>query len=768
MHPMLYYRGAPPLTDDDASSDPPSTRSSNDAPEHAAHVRSRSTAHVQSSPKRLSVFGSRSRSNTTSTTSERRSPNNSMTSSEGSSGFPPDERTASATGTRPDYQHHRTSRSFLARSSRILRRQGSKVNIVATLDEEEEMGHMHERTESHHRLHRQRRMNHHEHMKSLISDPFDFHHLTHTSPAQFPSLDQTRENDLITEFSVIRASQRAQTDLKGIHAEDIHFRNFSSDELTAYGTATTVDAVARSPPGSPEVGRTSPYRGGHTRRESRVNENFSRPVSRYPRSCPTTPPPAVALDLPPATEEVEEEEDDEAEFARRAIDEVLGLASARTYPEFIQNGEPSSYLVDDMTVRTASSNSHYDLADVPEEEETTRMWDSPESSLGYSHSRSVSHVSPPVADAHAPRIVAPKQPLSIFVAEELSRKFSQALGSPTLPENQVPSRREDVNQRRPIPRSVGQLSSEDELYDSWDADIDYCYEHAAESTSNFDWSRVSLEESQRQKVGGTEGPWLTAPSSRYLQPSPLSETTLATPDLAPASARSAPSQQAITPSSTEYEPDLMVRSAPDYFHQPVSSSILPSALGKQITHETLYEDYLAADSESDRHFPFQGIIASAEHPVSSPRSSFSPISKCNSQESLMLSRAASIVRKHRSSVSTTSVPELVHSLSNSRELMPTKRTSAGEIVVCPPSRPDSSSLHRQTKSLAEAHFLLQADSSPSVEDTDTTPPAIHDRAKSTFEVSRPSGGPPMVPAKNPNRKKTRTTSYSLFPTANAI
>jgi hypothetical protein len=30
------------------------------------------------------------------------------------------------------------SRSFLARGSRILRRQGSKINIVATLDEEDE------------------------------------------------------------------------------------------------------------------------------------------------------------------------------------------------------------------------------------------------------------------------------------------------------------------------------------------------------------------------------------------------------------------------------------------------------------------------------------------------------------------------------------------------------------------------------------------------------------------------------------------------------
>ena len=33
----------------------------------------------------------------------------------------------------------RSSRSLLARGSRILRRQGSKINIVATLDEEDEL-----------------------------------------------------------------------------------------------------------------------------------------------------------------------------------------------------------------------------------------------------------------------------------------------------------------------------------------------------------------------------------------------------------------------------------------------------------------------------------------------------------------------------------------------------------------------------------------------------------------------------------------------------
>lgn len=48
-----------------------------------------------------------------------------------------DERPPSALG-RPE-KPDRSSRSFLSRGSRILRRQGSKINIVATLDEEDEI-----------------------------------------------------------------------------------------------------------------------------------------------------------------------------------------------------------------------------------------------------------------------------------------------------------------------------------------------------------------------------------------------------------------------------------------------------------------------------------------------------------------------------------------------------------------------------------------------------------------------------------------------------
>ncbi|KAJ6021610.1 hypothetical protein N7540_007114 [Penicillium herquei] len=777
MYPhMPIARG--PGWDDDGLSDPPSTRSSNDPPEPFAHIRSRSTAQVNAhSPKRLSVFSGRSRSNTTNSTSSRRSPGSSMTSMDGSVSSQ-DERTTSSLGMRE--RSDRSSRSFLARGSRILRRQGSKINIVATLDEEDEFDREKPRTEKSDMFGRHRSRNDQNgKLKSLISDPFDFHHLTHTSPSQFQSLDQTRENDLVTEFSVIRASQRPETGLKGIRADDIHFRNFSVDNLAAYGQATTVDEPApQSPPGSPQAsGSYSP--SGHVRRESRAHENFSRPVSKYPRSCPTTPPPPVVPEIPAEI----------AEPAPRAIDEILGLSTTTTYPEDIHSAQSSASfqyvqdMADDLSsARTSSMSSHYDLEDVPEEEEGTRMWDSPDPSVGYAHSRSGSQMSQPPIEGRLSHTRAPKGHLSIFVAEELSRQFSEALGSPTLPQNlpeTIPETppKEHVEITPPSTVSgVQQFSYEDVLYDSWDADIDYCYEHAAESTCNFDWSRTSLEETQRPQIGihSTENTWLGAPKARQLQPSPLSTSTLPTPELGCSPARTTPLHSAMTP-STDYERDFMVRNSGDYF-QSVSTSMLPSGLSKQIPQETLYEDYLAADAESDRHFSFsQGMISVSENSAVSPRSSFSPISKCNSQESLMLSRAASIVRKHRSSVSTTSVPELIHSLSSSRELMPTDRTSASEILAAGSgiSRPTSSTYHRQTKSLAEAHLLLQAANSVSSlgnEESSSPVTPAHDRSKSISEVDmqpvRAAEPPlPSVPPKHPLRKKSRNPSYSLFPTA---
>ncbi|KAL2809466.1 hypothetical protein BJX63DRAFT_435130 [Aspergillus granulosus] len=800
--------------------DRPSTGASgSDTPEYSVHMRSRSIAHAQS-PKRLSVFSGRSRSNTTTSTSpsissSRRSPVSSMTSME-TAPMPlaHEDRTASAAGVRHD-RHESVTKSLLLRGSRILRRQGSKINMVATLDEEEEMERDKSRfevSELFGRHHKSRSNDAHEQMKRMISDPFDFHHLTHTSPSQFNALDKARQTDLVTEFSAIRASQKPVANLKGIRADDIQMRSLSAEDLAhCVSEADDLGPLPASPPRSPGARSISPRQLDYRPlRESRVFENFSRPVSRYPRvDSPTSPPRASSPRLASSPEIPEP--------SPRVIDEILGLNSHQTYPEHVYStatddsmhsssfaslnlenmlssslghaittGPETEAGVDNRTVSGLTSPTS-ELEDVPEEDEATHWHDSPESQILQSPGALVGQMSPePIVTQPDSASHASRSHLSINVAKELSKKFSEALGSPTLPQYR-PDGESLPKEDRGIQTTLRRQSSmhrsplHTTIYESWEDDIDYCYEHAAESTSNFDWARNSLDEPRKEVIevtDNTSSP-LVASNQPPVNPLPnpryLGTSVVSTPDLDPSPSRSAPSSRlAITPSSAGYESELVGPKDSDFFH-PVSSSVLSTALTKHISPDTLYEDYLAADGESDRHFSFcsQSGFHTIEHPVS-PRSSFSPISKCNSQESLILSRAASIVRKHRSSISTTSVPELVHSLASSRDFSTTDLMLPGEPGLTrqdSTSRSSYSSHHRQTKSLAreiETQIMSRPDSNASTESTKLTSmgASVHDRAKSTSDVEAASlmnkGVRPELPPKSGHRRKGRT-SYSLFP-----
>jgi hypothetical protein len=645
----------------------------------------------------------------------------------------------------------------------------------------------------------------------MISDPFDFHHLTHTSPSQFNALDKTRQTDLVTEFSAIRASQKPVANLKGIRAEDIHMRSLSAEDLShCLAESDDLGPMPASPPRSPGARSISPRQLDYRPlRESRVFENFSRPVSRYPRvDSPTSPPRASSPRLASSPEIPEP--------SPRVIDEILGLNSHQTYPEHVYSTDddsihsssfaslnldsmlssslghaittgPEIETIDNRTVSALNSPTS-ELEDVPEEDEATHWHDSPESQPLQSP-RALSSQAPPepvVAQSNSVSN-APRSHLSINVAKELSKKFSEALGSPTLP--QYRSDRESMpNDDRGIQTTLRRQSSvhrralHTTIYESWEDDIDYCYEHAAESSSNFDWARNSLDEPRKEKSEVTDSYSSLGVASIQPAVSPIPESsylgtsTVSNADLHPSPSRSTPSSRlAITLSSAGYESELAAPKDGGFFH-PVSSSALSTALTKHISPDSLYEDYLATDGESDRHFSFcsQSGFHTIDHPPVSPRSSFSPISKCNSQESLILSRAASIVRKHRSSVSTTSVPELVHSLASSREFSTTDLMLPGEPGLArqdSTSRSSYSSHHRQTKSLAreiETQIMSRPGGNASSESTKLTSmgASVHDRAKSTSDMEAVSlmnkAVRPDLPLKSGHRRKGRT-SYSLFP-----
>ena len=64
-----------------------------------------------------------------------------------------------------------------------------------------------------------------------ISEPFNFQHITHTQPHHVRKLDSANPEDLVSEFSALRASQASQPELRGINARDIQREDPPRDAL---------------------------------------------------------------------------------------------------------------------------------------------------------------------------------------------------------------------------------------------------------------------------------------------------------------------------------------------------------------------------------------------------------------------------------------------------------------------------------------------------------------------------------------------------------
>lgn len=664
-------------------------------------------------------------------------------------------------------------------------------------------------------------------LKKNISDPFDFQHVTHTNSSQFQSLDTANKDRLVSEFSAIRASQRPDTELKGIPAQSLLFRNFSSDDLRNRDPSDMKmgprSLPSNSPPESPDPRccATAPVdSGAEWKRESRCFENFSRPVSRLqkaPGSPSIVPPPRMSSRLACS---------DIPEPTCQTIDALLGLHTPSTFPEFVhstaedrrEDDLPLSQLdltevfqpevghaftTTDSTAKVIKSplmtNYPSDLADVPEDSETTFP-------IGNVHRKS--RASPPeftLQPTSAPAFhrLSPKTRQSIGNIDQ----SSQPVGSPTIPGYRFgfdqPMRVVEEDHGIPRPDEIGTAIDE-----SWEDDIDFCYEHAAESNSNFDWHRTSLDDPGLDASNPSDAATapvldLPGPNNREsinksrlasYQPSP---STLETPDLEPTSALTVSTpHDALTPMSAVEASDRFGHgnySQKNEFLKAESQAFIASGLGNEMTQEAIYEEMISGNDDNRHHLAFYPLSEDQVlESTSSPRSGGSPISKCNSQESMILSRAGSIARKHRSSVSTTSIPELVHSMNSSCEIMEhdtvnDEQSTFTAFDVSPRSSRHNSSTHQQIKSVArEATQLPSNKNKPSDghAEGEAAVPAItltHDRAKSAsaFEAHvsavalKAAGPPPTTRARastltrtNPPNRKART-SYSLFPASPA-
>jgi hypothetical protein len=561
-----------------------------------------------------------------------------------------------------------------------------------------------------------------------ISSPFDFQHLSHTDRYQAAALDKPPGNKLAADFWTVHATPAPNQGLTGVKTDDLHFSNFSSENLATVNDRSASALSFRSPPQSPEghsqrrhadyawqVGATQP-----ALRLARSVESFSQP-SVSPRkqqhSQSLTSPPRSSSCVP--SYHGEEKSNARGPFRSKRESGLWEhfAPSAATTPEQLPDiQEASSYFghalttPDDSAIHAMTPPFSPSLADVAEEPE---RFVSPRPAP-----------QPPFETPTTPR--SPYFESFLFQNQRPVSQNSETLGSQGLIRQGSVRRSSAVRRRSNTWRAIEE---------SWEDDIDFAYDNALEADCDFEWDQVSgnLVPSECQQVSEpenriasstedmeTQSPVLKTatsfqepPSSSCFRTSLLVPSASSVPDLIPTSAVSMSTISTGLPTPHEsFNANPFTREN-DFILTP--SLLLPHEYKEHA--EVSYEELLNEYDSSDRHYP---MLDASQSTTSSARSSHVRSSRRSSYDSSLVSTQSSGLWSspiRRSASSAGSVPDLVPSRRMRKDL--------GFSVVI-------DKLSEQVASLRHLN-----------EDDDTTPPGRATGERTFFasdeeEVDRPN------------------------------
>lgn len=650
-------------------------------------------------------------------------------------------------------------------------------------------------------------------IKKTISGPYNFQHLTHTRHEQLPNLHRTSRMELMSEFSAIRASQApTHGQLKGIRAEDLHFKNFSSDALNS-DTGSVSDSRPRTSPQLPQYNQSIEAANFETLRKlTRTKSHDSlRATPPRPLRSPIPPPPRTSSrtasmllgNFDPMLTTSLERPDNGTGFRKP---KAFHLPTSPPRP--ITRSDRSEDIAVEQIIsppRTPNIDSWplpspfegLQLADVPEEEESTAATKrSRISSRSESlrHSKSVPSFSPQKSTGSRTSLVNDQRPQTP-VSNILHSAEGNAIGVALSP-----------------PRAIPPLSQE-----SWEDDIDYCYEHEAEADCDYDWDRCSsIIDRPGSNSDGTinsgglplksniKGSPLTDQQVTSLvnpprvQPSLVVPSAADLPQLSPLSNDSVESPEVQTPGllhpahvrSTSHASSF--KESHGFTLSP--SLLIPTDFATQMDQDALYDELLSNDQDphtalhiQPQYEPYPVSPVDGPSSTASYRSSgFSrasasgtTLSKTESQESVvLLARAAATALQHRSVSSSSSLPELIHSGRSKPDTQESDlgRQSAHSIVESTPAQEATlSALHRRIASigLAIGSPTDQVESvlSPVAEIFPDLPTEPFPFPVSALAHGRKLSAPllSLNPADAPKGRKramsakSRTGSYMLFP-----
>lgn len=535
-------------------------------------------------------------------------------------------------------------------------------------------------------------------LKQRISSPFGFRHITHTNRDNFATI-QSSSNKSGVDFYAHASQSPGLPEEQVSNAEPLHFNNFSSETLAAQGHRSPSALSFKSPPQSPQKASqlqhpaTSPDQAERpTLRLTRSVESFSQPgmsFRNHHHSQSIVGPPRLSSLGPIAP--VDPNPEHLPHRGRRTpavcqskresgvwdvVPDTNAAGEAFSSDIFVGHAltTPDDTAIQAMTPPLTFSPSLDDVAEEPERFVRPRPAPLPPMrspmtprSPDFDSSIFYAHRSP--ASRRRPRENSQVSPRSFSRRASISSQASDTLGGLNL------VRRESVRRPRDTRRQSNTWRVPEE---SWEADIDFAYEHAMEADCDFEWDRIATEMPHTTTQGSSylsrDGPSHGIQPVSALQPafeplvhyqepefraSLLVPSLSNVPDLEPTSATSAYTMD--TGLTTPCDP--FARASADAMTGfSLSPSLLVPQEYKQDGQPT-YEEVLDEYADSDRHFarldPRHSGISSAR----SRRSSYDSSLMSSAQSSGMWS---SPIRRSASSAG--SIPELVPSRRSRRDV----------------------------------------------------------------------------------------------------
>ncbi|KKY20491.1 putative pak-box p21-rho-binding protein [Diplodia seriata] len=633
---------------------------------------------------------------------------------------------SSASVSEPQPTKQKSSSSMFASRGRKLRRQSSKLTSATGIDDVEEVSSGRrgsvfgkDRKRSTYETVEQYnlRMRH-------ISQPFDFQHLTHTNSQHLQQALVSSQNELVAEFWAHRASQMPNKELRGIKVEDLTSPNPESEgaAIASQLARDTSPLSGGSSIVSPRTRDVSNPRSPSPKsdvRHTRSVGSFSQPIPPISPKSPRTKDSHVPMAAPPsmssrlASSRGEDTPIAQALSGNRRQSGIWTQAFHRpsVSNEFVNDLPFVAHAVttpDDTAMPAMSPSWSAELEHITEEEEGSYFGrKSHDQSVLYSPSPEMSPTQKPEAQSDLPLRadnMGPHEHLKSFANHRPTRprplsQMSDTLGAPFCPPNsgrKTPGALGAIQRSASMRRRSTFFRSLEET-NSWEDDIDYCYDIGADADCDFEWDRVSNkskdgytpneipfafrtptvleeeDEDERSGVCGTEEKLQQGFMPNTTLPSLTVPSKISLPDLDYRSGVSTSTNSLLTPNDTYAANNSKERSNAAYPIDPDSytpSLLVPQDFKDQVAKEDMYEDMLN-DFDSDRHYPL--VHARSDNTLSiaeSSQSGPSRYSMASSYESSLRSASISLSSPaRRSRGSTGSVPDLVHSRRAARRTM---------------------------------------------------------------------------------------------------